>query len=287
MEPQDLVSGVVRLVSLPEVCIRVNEMMDDPNTNAGEIGKVISQDTSLTARLLKIVNSAFYGFTSRIETVSRAVTVIGLRELRGLVLAASAIETFSKIPNDVLNMVQFWRHSVYCGVVSQLLAERCHVLHSERLFVAGLLHDIGKLIICHRMPAEAREIMNRVATEQIIDFEAETSVLGFTHADVGAELIKAWLMPASLEYALRYHHQPQNAEEYVMETCLIHMGNAITGMAEQELDVDVEVVTQPVSDFAWRITGLDESIIEPTLKEAGPLFLDALESILPRTYQGR
>ena len=90
--PHELVSGVVRLVSLPEVCIRVNEMLDDPKISASDIGKIISQDPGLTARLLKIVNSAFYGFPSRIETVSRAVTVIGLRELRGLVLAASAVE---------------------------------------------------------------------------------------------------------------------------------------------------------------------------------------------------
>lgn len=278
----DMVSGVVRLVSLPEVCIRVNEMMDDPNMSATKIGKVISQDTGLTARLLKIVNSAFYGFPSKIETVTRAVTVIGLRELRGLVLAASAIETFSKIPNDVLNMVQFWRHSVYCGVVAQLLADRCNVLHSERLFVAGLLHDIGKLIMCHRLPSESRRVITLVKEQQMMDFEAEQFIVGFDHAEVGGELIRTWQMPESLEYALRYHHTPALAEVYEIETCLVHIANILTGWAEQELDVDVEIVVQPIADIAWQTTGLDESVIEPTLKQAGPLFIDALESILPR-----
>ena len=282
LKAADLVSGVVRLVSLPEVCIRVNEMMDEASTSASDIGKVISQDTGLTARLLKIVNSAFYGFPSKIETVTRAVTVIGLRELRGLVLAASAIETFSKIPNDILNMVQFWRHSVYCGVVAQLLADRCHVLHSERLFVAGLLHDIGKLILCHRLPTESRLVAEKIAAEQLFDFQVEQDIMGFDHAEVAGELIKTWQMPTSLEYALRYHHAPAAADDYIMEVCLVHLANVITGRAEQELDVDVELNIQPVEQIAWEMTGLDESVIEPILKEAGPLFIDALESILPR-----
>ncbi|MBN4080471.1 HDOD domain-containing protein [Beggiatoa alba] len=278
----ELVSGVIRLVSLPEVCIRVNEMMDTDTTSATQIGKVISQDTGLTARLLKIVNSSFYGFPAKIETVTRAVSVIGLRELRGLVLAASAIETFSKIPNDALNMVQFWRHSVYCGVVAQLLAERCSVLHSERLFVAGLLHDIGKLIVCHRMPSESLLVLEKMETEALLDFEVERDIMGFDHADVGGELIKVWQMPASLEHALRYHHTPEATNEYAIEVCLVHLANVITGWAEQELDVEAVVKVQPIAQVAWDTTGLDESVIEPTLKQAGPLFIDALESILPR-----
>jgi len=282
LQAADLVSGVVRLVSLPEVCIRVNEMMDEASTSAHDIGKVISQDTGLTARLLKIVNSSFYGFPSKIETVTRAVTVIGLRELRGLVLAASAIETFSKIPNEILNMVQFWRHSVYCGVVAQLLADRCNVLHSERLFVAGLLHDIGKLILCHRLPSESKLAQEKIKAEELLDFQVEQDLIGFDHAEVGGELIKIWQMPGSLEQALRYHHEPAKAEDATMEICLVHMANVITGMAEQELDVDVELNVQPIAQIAWDVTGLDESVIEPILKQAGPLFIDALESILPR-----
>lgn len=285
LTPDELISGVVRLVSLPEVCIRVNEMLEDPNITAKAIGKVMSQDTGLTARLLKIVNSSFYGFTSKIETVSRAVTVIGLRELRGLVLAASAIETFSKIPTEILNMVRFWRHSVYCGVVAQLLAERCNVLHSERLFVAGLLHDIGKLVICNRLPTQAKESIELSEAKKIFDFEAEQAVMGYDHSEIGGKLLRTWQMPASLCDAVEFHHDPMKAEESLMETCLVHIANAMTGMAEQGLDADMDMMIQPVLEEAWKVTGLDESVIEPTLLQAGPLFTEALESILPRSYQ--
>ncbi len=281
--PFDLVSGVVRLVSLPEVCIRVNEMLEDPHVTAGEIGRVISQDTGLTARLLKIVNSAFYGFPSKIETVSRAVTVIGLRELRGLVLAASAVEAFSKIPNDVLNMVRFWRHSVYCGVVAQLLAEKCHVLHSERLFVAGLLHDIGKLILCHRMPEEMRMVAEQVKQSERPDYEIEKDIFGFDHSDVGGELLKVWQMPKTLGEVVRYHHSPSEADEAIMDVCLVHIANGLTLLAEQGLDM--EPTTDNIEPYAWQTTKLDPSITEQVFEEAGNLFSEALESILPRSYR--
>ncbi|VAX12482.1 HD domain protein [hydrothermal vent metagenome] len=284
MTPQDLVTGVIRLVSLPEVCLRVNEMMEDPATSAKALGQVISRDTGLTARLLKIVNSSFYGFPSKIETVSRAVTVIGLRELRGLVLAASAVETFSKIPTEVLNRVHFWRHSVYCGVVAQLVAEECKVLHSERLFVAGLLHDIGKLIIAHRLPEQMKTIKERVATEQRFDYEIEQQELGFDHADVGGALLREWKMPPTLCDAVYFHHHPSDATESLMDAAIIHLANSITGMAEEGLDVDIEVMIQPVDERIWDVLAVDASVIETVSKKAGPLFTDALEVILPRTY---
>ncbi len=281
--PYDLVSGVVRLVSLPEVCIRVNEMLEDPRVNANDIGKVIAQDTGLTARLLKIVNSAFYGFPSRIETVSRAVTVIGLRELRGLVLAASAVEAFSKIPNDILNMVKFWRHSVYCGVVAQLLAEKCHVLHSERLFVAGLLHDIGKLILCHRMPEEMREVANRLKHEDRPDYEIEREIFGFDHSEVGGELLKVWQMPKTLAESVRYHHYPNEANEAIMDVCLVHIANGMTLVAEQGLEL--ESSSEEIMPYAWQTTKLSPEIMDEVFHEAGNLFSEALESILPRSYR--
>jgi len=283
LKSEELVSGVVRLVSLPEVCIRVNEMLDDPVVNATDIGKVIGQDTSLTARLLKIVNSPFYGFQSRIETVSRAVTVIGLRELRGLVLAASAVESMSKLPNDVFNIVNFWRHSVYCGVVARLLAEKCHVLHSERLFVAGLLHDIGKLVISNKLPDESREVLKQVQAKKCPDFEAEQAVFGFDHAEVGGALLDEWQMPESLRNAVRYHHRPQDAAASEIEVALVHIANIMTIHAEH--GVIEGNVTPDYDESVWAITGLDESQLDEVYDNAGILFAEALDAILPRSYR--
>ena len=284
LTPKELVSGSIRLVSLPEVCIRVNELLDEPNITAAELGNIISQDTSLTARLLKIVNSSYYGFQSRIETVSRAVTVVGLRELRGLVIAASAVETFSHVSNEILNKVRFWRHSLYCGVIARLLAEQCHVLHSERLFVAGLLHDIGKLIIAHRLPTETRMIQLEAAKGERSEYEIEQDFLGFNHSEVGGELMKEWNMPETLIESVSYHHTPREAKTGVMETCLIHIANILTDQAEQGLDMNEASQVQQIDPYAWEATGLDEQVKDAVFREAGPLFAEALETILPRSY---
>jgi len=284
LTPKELVTGSIRLVSLPEVCIRVNEMLDDPAVTAVDLGQVISQDTSLTARLLKIVNSSYYGFPAKIETVSRAVTVVGLRELRGLVIAASAVETFSNVPDEVLNKVRFWRHSLYCGVIARLLAEQCHVLHSERLFVAGLLHDIGKLIIAQRFPEETKMITLGAESDECSEFKTEQDLLGFNHADVGGELMKAWNMPETLFETVAFHHTPRRAETGVIETCLIHIANILTDEAEQGLDMKKDTRLQEIDPYAWEITGLDESVKNHVFREAGPLFTEALETILPRSY---
>ena len=284
LTPKELVTGSIRLVSLPEVCLRVNEMLDESAVTAADLGNVISQDTSLTARLLKIVNSSYYGFEAKIETVSRAVTVVGLRELRGLVIAASAVETFSNVPDEILNKVQFWRHSLYCGVIARLLAEQCNVLHSERLFVAGLLHDIGKLVIAQRLPIETKNITLQAESEGRSEFEVEQDILGFNHAEVGGELMRAWNMPETLFEAVAYHHAPQRAEVGLMETCLIHMANIFTDEAEQGLDMKEETPAPKINPLAWEITGLNESVKEHVFREAGPLFTEALETILPRSH---
>ena len=284
LTPKELVTGSIRLVSLPEVCLRVNEMLDEPAVTASDLGNVISQDTSLTARLLKIVNSSYYGFQAKIETVSRAVTVVGLRELRGLVIAASAVETFSNVPDEILNKVRFWRHSLYCGVIARLLAEQCNVLHSERLFVAGLLHDIGKLVIAQRLPIETQKISLQAESEGRSEFEVEQDVLGFNHAEVGGELMRAWNMPETLFESVAYHHAPQHGEVGLMETCLIHMANIFTDEAEQGLDMKAETPTRKINPLAWEVTGLNESVKEHVFREAGPLFAEALETILPRSY---
>ena len=136
--------------------MRAIDLINDPDASAAEIGDVISEDPALTARLLKIVNSAFYGFPSRIETVSRAITIVGTLELLDLILAASVVKAFSGIPSELVDMDQFWEHSLYTGVTARVLAGRHRAPDTERYFVAGLLHDIGALVLYRQLPRQSR-----------------------------------------------------------------------------------------------------------------------------------
>ncbi|HKK05875.1 MAG TPA: HDOD domain-containing protein [Gammaproteobacteria bacterium] len=280
MNPTELVRGDVRLVSLPEVCLRIGEMVDDPNVSAGEIGHVISQDAGLTARLLRVVNDAGEAGSPGVETVSRAVDIIGLSGLRALVLDAFVTDAVDHIPGELLSVSDFWRHSVYCGVLAQLLAEHCRVLHSERLFVAGLLHDIGSLILCDRLPERMVDVYDHRDKQGVSSRVAEREVLGFDHADVGGALLEEWKVPAALRDAVSFHHSPSGAGADGLDACLVHIADALAG--EAELGLNDEARIQEIDSTAWATSGLDPSVAQVVLRDAGPRFSEALELVLPR-----
>jgi len=277
---QDLVHGVVGLISLPEVCVRVKEMVDDPDCSAADIGKVVSKDAALTARLLRIVNSAFYQFPSKIETVSRAITIVGNRELKDLVFAATVAGIFEKVSSDLIDIESFWRHAVYCGIVSRIIARKSRVLHSERLFVAGLMHDIGRMVIAFKLPDQCRDVLRYRKEHEVELHIAENKVLGFDHALVGAELMKTWSLPQSHQLAALHHHSPEKASEFVLEASIVYLANIITELAEVGTD-DVEILRK-VPEEVWRMTRVSIADIEDILVEARDQFIDALTLIRTR-----
>lgn len=273
-----LVQGSIKLVSLPHVCIRVNLMVDDPNCSAAEIGTVIQQDASLSARLLKIANSPLYGFRSRVDTISRAVTVIGQRELRDLVFAVSAVRTFAQIPVDLANMASFWRHSIFTGIVAKLLAQECGVLHTERLFVAGLLHDLGKLLIYHKLPEQAQKALRRsIAMDEPL-YLAERTLVGLDHGAVGGALALLWELPSALHAAIRFHHEPDGAPDS-LEAALVHLANCIAHIAEAP--DQREALLARSSQQAWKMSRLDADMIDSVIAKAHPLLFEGLALIMP------
>jgi len=270
------IGEVSGLVSPPDVYVKVFDLMESPTATADEMGLIISQDPSLTVRLLKIVNSPFYSFRSRIDTVSRAVAVVGLRELYSLVVAVSAVKSFSAIPNDVVNMDTFWRHSIYCGIISRLLAKKCNVLHTERLFIAGLLHDIGSLVIYNRVPDIAKNLLQIANGDEEELFAAELDKLGFTHAGLGGELLKQWSLPESLQEAVACHHRPGDAKNAKMEAAIVHMANVLANESELGAFCEVKVPPTEIDAAAWSATGLNEETFdrEEIIGEAGIQFVE-------------
>ena len=266
LSPETLVQGVRGLVALPEIYIRVSDMVESGRHSAGEIANEIVRDADLSARLLRIVNSVFYGLSARIHTISRAITVVGTRELRDLVLATSAMRAFQGIPSDMVNMTEFWRHGVNCGVIARALAAKCNVLHGERLFVSGVLHDVGRLVLYLRAPDKARDIHLIAADVHSALSEAEAEVLGFTHAEIGGELLKSWGLPDELQAAVRFHHQPAQGGAAVLEPGLIHIADLLAhaGLGDYPVD-DALASVQPV---ALHQTGLSEADLMAALDHA-------------------
>ena len=258
-----LVDKADELVSLPGIYYKVNEMVEAPNASMSDIGKLISQDPALTTRILRLANSAIYGFSREVDTVSKALTTIGTKKLRDLVLATSAVEAFDGIPNDLITMDDFWSHSIRCGAAASYLAELVNIRDRDSLFVSGLLHDIGQLTLFSLMPEPAKQILQRSLDDpdEPEISQCEKDLLGYTHAELGSELAKKWHLPDLLSTTIRYHHDPENAESHTKECYLIHIANSIAVLAELNSTEIAETDAPPIHNSAWLVTGLNESII--------------------------
>ena len=268
MTPEELVNNLSELVSMPGVALRINEMVGDEQYSATDIGKVISQDPGLTVRILKIANSPLYGFSSEIDTVSRAVTVLGTKQVRDLVLATSTIQAFDGIPNELMTMANFWQHSIACGLAAQTLMGKQRAAQGESVFVAGLLHDIGELVIFNKMPEQARQALELALDEMdgLPLYLAEQKVLGFDHAQIGAEVARQWQLPQSLSECIAYHHQPSAAGDFKFEAAIVHIANTLAVMAELNTTDINEGEVPPIDPQAWDITGLNKDVIAPTVE---------------------
>jgi len=266
--PQELVNGVSDLVSLPEVCIRVTELIDDPDSTADGVGKVISQDPALTIKLLKIANSSFYGFSTEIATVSKAVAVLGTKQIRDLVLATSVSKAFNGINNELVTMKNFWKHSIFCGLTARIIAYESRKAKGESVFIAGLLHDIGQLIMFSKLPDLSKEalMLSVEGPEEMTLCDAEQQVFGFDHTQVGAELIQHWKLPVSIQECVEFHHDPVKAKEFPVEAAVIHLANSLACMAELEIFDESEM--KKIDPAIWPILELDGEIMSPVVSGA-------------------
>jgi HD-like signal output (HDOD) protein len=172
VEIQELFEGEVEIPTLPEVYYDFKEAMENPDGSFDEISEIISIDTGLSLRLLKIVNSAFYSFPSQIETISHAISVIGLEQLNNLVLSTVVMDRFKNIPESVINMESFWKHSIACGLATRTIATLRKEVNTERFFVAGMLHDIGRLVLAMSAPFSILSVFMRYKAEEISLHEA-------------------------------------------------------------------------------------------------------------------
>ena len=264
----ELVQGVGDLVTLPDVFIRINQMVENPDSTTADIAQAVSQDPAFTVRLLRVANSPYYGFSSAIDTVSKAVSIIGTSQIRNLALSTAIASSFSDLSNKLVSMDNFWRHSLYCGLAARKLARLAGQCDAEAVFTAGLLHDIGELVIFNRMPDQAKESLLRVldSADELAMYQAEQGTMGFDHAQVGGELARQWKLPTMLEECIAFHHDIESAKRYPRETALVHIANILAQMAEvQTLNTDD---VAPINPLAWEITGLSATdVIEATVRE--------------------
>jgi putative nucleotidyltransferase with HDIG domain len=277
---QELITDVSDLISLPEIATRITEMVDDANSSADDIAKVIAQDPGLAARLLKIANSPLFGLAKEISSIPRAVTILGTKQLRDLVVSTTASHAFDGIPNELISLQNFWRHSLYCGLLSQTLASHSKPANTESMFIAGLLHDIGQLVMFNRMPTESTAALMLVleGPEELEMYEAEQRVFGFDHTQVGSELIKSWHLPDIIQECVALHHTPELAVNYPAEVAIVHIANAAAVMAELHSMSDSDDLPR-IHPSAWQACKLSPDILEDVIESTAEEFKE-IEQLL-------
>ena len=209
-----LVDRTSNVYSRPLFYDRLNETINHPRSSVDDIAKIITEDQGLTARLLRLANSPMFGWFGKVDSISKAVTIIGTQQLRDLALAASVMGVFKGIPEDLLNMQSFWRHSIACGIVARTLATWRRETNVERFFVAGMLHDVGQLIMATTLPEIVKEMIVSSREEKKMFLMMERERLGFDHADAGGALLKSWKIPSNISDPVTYHHTPALADQF-------------------------------------------------------------------------
>jgi len=243
-------------ISPPTIYNQLKKAMSDPEVTFDQYAKIISGDTTLMARLLKIVNSPFYGLSAQVETISHAITIVGVEQLSELALVTGLSDKFEGIPSDLVNMNSFWVHSLSCGMGAQAIARKIKESNSERYYVCGMLHDIGKLLIFRKWPDMARDALAQHYSTGHSLLKSESELLGFNHQDVGRAILKAWKLPESLVEGVGFHHTPQKAQNNKLMTSIIHVADILS--YEMRIGDSGEPNAPDLDPKALKLIGVDE-----------------------------
>ena len=264
------------LISLPEVYLKIQQLMDDPASDIYDFAQVISVDPNLSTRVLKVVNSAYFGFPQPVESIARAVNMIGTGPLHNMVLGVSAISSLA-LPNDILPLKTFWRASLFAGVLARLLGQKMKLPKSEQLFIAGLLHEIGHLVLYAKLPRQALEARQIAEEHQKPIHEAEVQVLGCHYGDIGARLMANWNLSEKLQALTRHQPFPAGASEFQSETALMHFAHAC---AQVETKDSQDTVATCFDAEIQALTALSQEELENSLDEARSISADMEKVIL-------
>ena len=219
-----ITQSIIGLPTLPTVVSKMLEMIDNPRTSATTLARLISSDQALTAKILKLANSAYYGFSREISTVNMAIVVLGFNTVKEMGLWLSVFDVFKDSSNSSdFDAVRFWEHSVACGVASRMISRMIQSRYVGEAFVAGLLHDIGKIILNQYFNREFLEILKN-AHECTLE-EAEAKVLSISHGRIGAWLTEKWNLPSIISETILHHHEPWAAGDNEVFVATVTLGD--------------------------------------------------------------
>ncbi|MGA9121585.1 MAG: HDOD domain-containing protein [Bacteroidota bacterium] len=282
MSPEQIkerIQTIIQLPALPTVAMEVVEMVDNPKTSASRLGKVISTDQGLTAKVLKIANSPFYGFPRRISTIDFAIIVLGYDALKEIVISISLVSSLQKKSDQYFDAKGFWDHSIASGVLARRLARDLDYRISGEVFVGGLLHDMGISVLHRYFKTEFKRIVDIARETDLTFLEAEESVLGVTHAEIGGWLAARWNLPDHLVEAIACHHTPGKAQKNPDLVALIHLADVFSTRIA-DVPVEFDKGTDFDSDALERLQLTDQNVLNEYLTSYTDMFQSDLDQIM-------
>lgn len=227
--------GIPEVPTLPDLYVRIRELVNSPSGNSQKIADIIAKDPSLVMKVIKTVNSPAYGLRQKVAKLDQAVTLLGFAEISNLVLAATVIKQFPVKPGDrLLNLKKFWEHSIGVAVMARIIMRYCRKIfgtNAEEAFISGLIHDVGKLVMYQAFPNEFTDAMNLCRTEQLTLVLAEERIFGFTHQDMGAFIADEWGFSRNMVKSIELHNSPfilDTDDESFVFVSLIHIANLLS-----------------------------------------------------------
>ncbi|MCF8068782.1 MAG: HDOD domain-containing protein [Desulfobacterales bacterium] len=244
----NLIKKIDQIPTLPIVSKQIMDLLKDPDASLNKIVDLIEKDVSLTVKILKVANSAFYGTLSKVSSIDHALVVIGLGEVRSILYAFSIYNFFPKTTEDTIDRSQFWKHSIVCSQVARYLSQYFEIPQNDSLFISGLIHDMGKIVFDQYFHDEFMEIHQYVEKHNTTFSKAEKEVIGITHYQVAAKLLQKWNFPKEVILQVFYHHAPWQNSGNGTGSTIVYLANMLSKMAgfycsSQEQRIEI-------SDFA-------------------------------------
>lgn len=250
-----VVEKITSLPTLPGVVTRITRLLDNPDTTASEVGKEISQDQVLSAKVLKLVNSGFYGFSQPISTIPHAMVLLGFGVVKTLVMSTTVLDMMAQ------SMAGLWQHSLACARTCGVLARHLEMDEPEEVSVTGLLHDLGKVVLEQHLPEEFAQVRQIVDDENVLFYEAEEQVLdGANHSALGAWLLDRWQLPGHIVDPIRYHHDFHPARQHLERTAVVHLADVLVRAEGYGFGGDYRIPT--VSESAMETLGIKVSDLQ-------------------------
>lgn len=275
---KNLLEQTNELPALPEIYLRVSELLEDDSSDAYQIGDAVQIDPFLTAKILKLINSAFYGLGHHVTSVSQAVSLLGRNQLKQVLLGSVLAEVFSDMDTENYPIRDFWHHSIQTAIIARHLAmQNARIIDHEAFFTAGLLHDIGRLVIAKLVPDALLEIDEIVQSDGSDVVAVEAEVLGVTHIDVGAAMMKKWSMPSMLTQCILKHHSIEHAGPFAMDTSIVFLANKLS---QFDLPQDEEQMEEILSTIPnWEQTYCTLPQIYSACQLADEQWYEVMESL--------